>query len=322
MVDKEKPLKTAAPEAPAVSVGTSFTIQKYLFAFATQYEVRNYLRTQAIPDEAGRIAEILQAWQIVQPRVQELVESEAGLAAQVAVENLPQDIDERVGRILNSDLIRKTFQLPLGVALIDIDKLIVPHRAVNLDFISRLHSELPAKPRRDDLIKFCLSSERPLAPIQHLELGQNIHVFTSPSVDLRFLGAFLKDTLTTDDIVYAQMGGVPAAAIISFVGYGVYPVNVFLTENRIVLNNGFHRVYALRVLGIEKIPVLVQRVANPQLEFPAQISGVPKEYLLGHQRPVLVKDFFEPDFTTDIRVRNRLRSVTVQVNARQHDVPA
>ena len=171
MVDKEKPLKPAVPQAPAVPVGTSFTTQKYLFAFATQYEVRNYLRTQAIPDEARRIAEILQAWQNVQPRVQELVESEAGLAAQITVENLPQDIDERVEKILNSDLIRKTFQLPLGVALIDIDRLVAPQRVVNLDFINRLHSELPAKPRRDDLIKFCLSSERPLAPNSASRIG-------------------------------------------------------------------------------------------------------------------------------------------------------
>ena len=43
---------------------------------------------------------------------------------------------------------------------------------------------------------------------------------------------------------------------------------------KIVLSNEFHRVYALRALGIEKIPAFVQQVANPQLEFPEQISGL------------------------------------------------
>jgi len=30
-----------------------------------------------------------------------------------------------------------------------------------------------------------------------------------------------------------------------------------------------------------EIPVVIQRVGNPQLEFPPQVAGLPKEYLLG-----------------------------------------
>jgi len=307
---------TIAREAPAVPLGTSFTIQKYLFAFATQFETREYLRTQPIPDEADQAAEILKAWHQVQPRVLALIGSEAGLADTIAVEHVPAHLHKHVQKML------KGFQPPIRVAMVEIDKLVAPQRKVDLDFVKKLHSDLPVKPTLDDLLELCLSSERPFAPVQHLEVGSNAHIFSSPSTDIRFLGAFLKGTLSPDDLAHAPPGGMPVAAIISFVGYGASPVNVYAAGRRMVLSNGFHRLYALRALGIERAPVLVQTAANPHLDFPPQLLGIPREYLLTHQRPVLMKDFFETGFTADVRTQNRIRVVSVQVTPGQHDVPA
>src|SRR5438093_6269421 len=112
-----------------------------------------------------------------------------------------------------------------------------------------------------DLIEACLSPKRTMDPIQHLEIAPNTHVFSSPNSDIRFLGAFVKD-LTSNDLEWAVMGGLPAAAIIAFVGYGGAPVNVLRVGNRVVLNNGFHRVVALRSLGVEMIPAAVQHIRN------------------------------------------------------------
>ena len=99
-------------------------------------------------------------------------------------------------------------------------------------------------------------------------------------------------------------------------------LNVFRWGNRVVLNNGFHRVYTLRRIGVTEVPVIVQHVGNPQLEFPPQVAGLPKEYLLGAPRPVVMKDFFENGFTITLRVRERLKLVTVAIGGSQHEVPA
>jgi hypothetical protein len=61
---------------------------------------------------------------------------------------------------------------------------------------------------------------------------------------------------------------------------------------------------------------------NPALDFPAQVAGLPREYLLGAPRPVLMKDFFEADFAITLRIRDRIKIVTLGVNFSQHDVPA
>ena len=98
------------------------------------------------------------------------------------------------------------------------------------------------------------------------------------------------------DIAVAHTGGVPAAAVVLLVGYGSPCINVMQFEDRMVLNNGFHRAYVLRALGHKRIPVAVQHVENADLEFPQVVAGLPREYLLKHRRPVVMKDFFDRSY--------------------------
>lgn len=194
-------------------------------------------------------------------------------------------------------------------------------RWVNEEYADKLVRSYPRNPTFDDLLAICISPSRMMDPIQHLEIGPNAHVFSSPNSDIRFLGSFLK-TLSADDYAYAESGGLPAVAVISFIGYGAASINVFYCAGRVVLNNGFHRLYALRKSGVTHVPVVIQHVVNPQFEFPPAVAGLPKEYLLGAPRPVLMKDFFEDSFSVSLAVRDRLKTVMIVTNVNQHEVPA
>src|SRR5258708_8916364 len=108
-----------------------------------------------------------------------------------------------------------------------------------------------------------------------------------------------------------NMGGRPAQVIALLVGFGAAPINVWSAGNRLVLNNGFHRVFALRLAGVTRIPVVVQHAANAELEFPEQILGLPRAYLLGSQRPVLVKDFFDEQLVTQLHLKPRMKTLKV-----------
>ena len=92
----------------------------------------------------------------------------------------------------------------------------------------------------------------------------------SHRLDLRFLGGFRKP-LGEDDIAVAHTGGQPVEAVTLLIGYGAAPINVFYVGNRLILNNGFHRVVALRAEGITHIPAVIQRVAQAEIEFPEQL---------------------------------------------------
>lgn len=313
---------SALAEKAPVAVGTHFYRQRYLHAFATQAEVAQYIRTQAIPDESSRVQEVLANWAALQPRVQALVRAEAGLADTIQVADVPAEFEALLTKYSEDQLFRRTFSgLPIDFGIVEIDKLVAAQRTVNLDYVARLKARVPNPPTMRDLLEMCVSPVREMDPIQHLEVAPNVHVFSSPNSDIRFLGSFVKNIMA-EDLDAAVAGGIPAAAVISFVGYGGASVNVIKAGNRVVLNNGFHRVYALREAGVTHVPVVIQLSQNPALDFPPQVAGLPKEYLLGAARPVVMKDFFEPEFAITLRVRDRIKTVTLGVSLGQHEVPA
>ena len=321
-VTPSAPSVAESREAPQIAVGTHFFKQQYLYAFAPQAEVLNHVRTQGLDDESQRLMQILENWRGLQSRVAALVQQEMGLADTIQLSEIPAAHQLQIRGYEADPLFEKTFSsLPVGFALVEVDKLVAPQRSVNLDYVERLLSTYPKTPAVEDLLRICVSSKRDMDPIQHLEVAPNTHIFSSPNSDIRFLGAFVK-RLTAEDLDFAIAGGLPAAAVIAFVGYGAAPVNVLQVGTRLVLNNGFHRVYALRSLGIREIPVVVQFINNPALEFPAVVAGLPKEYLLGHPRPVLVKDFFEPEFAITLKVRERIKMVAIAIGRNEHEVPA
>lgn len=316
------PARTQETSIAKVSVGTHFFLQNYLYAFATQAEVVNHVRTQAMDEEVQRLPGILQNWEEKQTLVTSLVSRELGIAETIEATELEDLHRGRLDRIAENKLFQRTFgNLPVQFGLVEIDKIIAAQRTVNLDYVGRLVRHFPKEPTTEELVEICLSPVREIDPIQHLEIGPNTHVFSSPNSDIRFLGAFVKD-LADDDLRYAVMGGLPAAAIIAFVGYGGASINAIEANGRIILNNGFHRVFALRSIGVERIPMVLQVVRNAQLEMPPHVAGLPRDYLLGHPRPVLLKDFFEPGFVVTLKVKDRMRMVTVAVALNQHDVPA
>ncbi len=321
-VPSSQPASSGASERLPVDIDTHFYSQRYLYAFATQAEVTHHIRTQAVPDESARTESVLASWSALQPRVQGLIEAEAGLADTMAVSELPPEFNGLVRGYAEDPLFQRTFSgLPIAFGVVEIAKLVAAQRTVNLDYAHRLRQSFPAAPTMEHLLETCVSPTRTMDPIQHLEVGPNIHVFSSPNSDIRFLGSFVK-TIGPEDLDAAVAGGIPVAAVISFVGYGGAPVNVIKAGNRVVLNNGFHRVYALREAGVTHIPVVIQMSRNPALDFPPQVAGLPKEYLLGAARPVLMQDFFEPEFAITLRIRDRIKVVTLGVNVSQHEVPS
>jgi hypothetical protein len=282
----------------------------------------HHIRTQAIEEENDRLSEIIATWENLQPRVEELIRRELGVAESIKVEPIPNEYKSKLEAFASDPLFKKSFlgsRISFGV--VEVDKLVAPQREVNLDYVDRLVSSYPKSPTFHDLLDICVSPKRKMDPIQHLEIAPNTHVFSSPNSDIRFLGAFVKQ-LTVEDLEYAEFGGLPATAVIAFVGYGGAPVNVFQVGRRIILNNGLHRVYALRSLGVTEIPVVIQHIRDPQLELPEVIAGLPREYLLNVPRPALVKDFFEPDFTITLKVRERIKIVMVSIAVNQHEVPS
>src|SRR6266581_6529210 len=146
------------PSTPEIPVATHSFRQRYLFAFATQGEVLNHIRTQALHEEVVRLPEILSSWSHLQPKVAELIQREVGTAESIQVLDLPPEAQPKLASFAADPLFQKTFsQLPISFAIVDIDKLVAAQRTVNVDYVERLKSSYPRSLSLDELLDICVS---------------------------------------------------------------------------------------------------------------------------------------------------------------------
>ena len=293
-----------APTEPA------FVLYRYLLGAMQQIQIAMTVRALCIHDEVNRLPAIVEAWRRASRRMQELSRIDGGVADRIAVEDVPDEIRSTLTTIETDPLFQASFStVPSTFKIVEIDSLIAPQRDVNLDYVASLRKRIPGK-ELSDLVDFCLASRSEPPPIRYLQTAPNQMTFTSPSLDLRFLGGFPKP-LGEDDVRIAHLGGQPVQVVSLLVGFGAAPVNVWQAGTRLVLNNGFHRIMALRSEGVLRVPVVVQHAANPEIEFPDQILGLSRSYFLQHPRPVLVKDFFDEELTLELRLKPRMKTVKV-----------
>jgi hypothetical protein len=308
--------------AAEVQVGTHSVLQRYLYAHAMRGELIQHVRTQASPADRDRLPAIVGAWDKLRPQVSALQTSEAGLPDTITIEPLPPAAEAFAAATLADPLVAKTFgAMRHWIAMAEVDKIVFPQRTVDEQYAGQLARTLPASPDLDALLRFCVAARADMAPIQHLEVAPNTHVFTSPNTDLRFLGAFLKESVGAEDIPLVEAGGLPAAAVAGFIGYGSPVINAFKVGSRLILNNGHHRVFTLRRLGVTAIPMLILDVSNPLAELPPTIGGIPRELCLV-PRPPVVKDLLDEDFSITLSVKRRLKQLMIMMNVNQYEMPA
>src|SRR5256885_1579513 len=123
-----------------------------------------------------------------------------------------------------------------------------------------------------------------------------------------------------------QMSGYPACGPVvgvigAVVGYGSNYLNALACEGRLVLNNGFHRAYALRGLGVTHVPCVVQRLAGrADLEHVgrAAVRREPELYF-DRARPPLLKDFFDASLCRQVTCPRKARHVRVTLTVEEFD---
>ncbi len=293
---------------------------RYLLGAMQQAHIVATVRSLGIPEEADRLPQIIEAWRAASGRMQKLAKEDPGAADQPKTFDMDPALQQRLQAISADPLFQASFSdLPTTFSMVDIDDVVAPQREVNLDYVDTIRQRLKTK-EIDEVVEVCLETRAEPPDIQAIQTAGNEMIFTSRSIDLRFLGGFPKK-IDEADIKVAHSGGQPVAVITLLVGFGAAPISALIYGNRVVLANGFHRVCALRLEGITRLPMVLRHVANPDIEFPEQFLNLPKSYLLQAQRPVLIKDFFDPELTVEILLKPRRKSLQVQWGASPGIVP-
>ncbi len=259
-------------------------------------------------------------WRAANDHIHVLEQAEAGWADAPSINPLPDSL-RRLRDLVFEDPIcqRSFFMVPIEIAMIELERLVVFQKFINLDYVRRLKERLGPAPSEVDVFRFCLPWDHPAPEVKVARSGDNSWVFVSPSKDFRFLEPAL---LRGDQIpTYAPQG--PVSGVVALVvGFGSNFLNAIHAENRLVLNNGSHRAFALRDAGVTRVPCIVQRVTRrEELEMCPAVQQNPDLYLK-HPRPPVLKDYFDPQLRKVIPVPRQLRQVKVAFGVETIDVPA
>jgi len=285
-------------------------------------EFLGFVRLLSVERQRVSQRQLADEWLKANDHVHEVEKTEAGGADNPTVGSLPAGSDQLRLRLQADPMFLQSFQIiPTTLGIVELDRLVVFQKQINLRFVAQLQKALGARPDFEQLFRFCLPFDHPHPPAQIMQMAQNAFAFVSQSNDLRFLDAPLLDPTQIPGYVPS---GPPVAIIGLVVGFGSNFLNAARIENRLVLGNGSHRAYALRDMGITHVPCLIQHVSRREememLGFGDVFTNA--DAYLKAPRPPVLKDYFDPALRKIVPVRRKNRQVRVTFGVEQSDTPA
>lgn len=279
-----------------------------------------FVRNNALhPADEGTLAD---EWQAANNYFQTLEKAEAGIADNPTIEKLGKEYEPLLIEFLKDPLVRNGFNtVPTEVAMIELNQLVVYQKHIDLTFVRQLKAKISAAPSREEIFRTCLPFDHPQPPVKWSRTKGDTYVFMSPSNDLRYLGVMpLQSAHITG---YPPPGNLVRVLGVG-VGFGSNFLNAIYADKRLILNNGSHRAYALRDLGITHVPCVIQHVssrAELSLVASSDVCKDPDRFLK-NPRPSMLKDYFDPKLRKVIPSHRRLRQITVKFEVDEVYVPA
>jgi len=284
---------TDEPLEPAGTVQSPGEDWVYLVGRPPAGEFLGYVKLQTVGGDTADVGTLMNVWRAANAHIQELVLAEAGAANNAEIGNLPDAMAPLVENVAGDPIVGNTFNaVPMSLGMVELDKLVVFQKHINLRYVEELKAQLGPTPSDEDVFRFALPYDHPVPPVVTARTAQNQWLLTSPSADFRFLSGEL---VNAQQLVGVPLNGVPAGVMAVIIGHGSNFLNAIAAEGRLVLNNGSHRAYALRDLGITHAPCLIQNVTTrDELELLSDEVFKNADRYLSDPRPPMLKDYFDP----------------------------
>ena len=284
---------------------------EFLAAFLAQSADAHQVDQSALADE----------WRAANGHFGALERREAGVADDPGWRDLDQDVIPLAEEVTADPMFRKAHGLTATtIAMVELDRLIVSQRSVNLTYASSLIERFGKDPDPRALFRICLPGpER--SPVPGGLAARNAYVFASESTDLRVLDTVVLDADQVDGL---QTAGRPAGVLGVCFGFGANFLNVLEAGGRLVMNNGTHRAYALRALGVRRVPCVISHLSGmDELQILAtEAVRQNAAFYLKARRPPLFKDYFDEQLRKVAAVPRRRRELRIEVSVEALDAPA
>jgi hypothetical protein len=294
----------------------------YLVGHATLKEYLAFMTVEPLDARKADLKALADEWRAAHDHLRQLECWESVWADGPAVRPLPRALEPLLERVQADPIFRRSFSLvPADVGFVELDRLVVRHKLLNLAQVGRLKEQLGCAPDPGAIFRLCLPFDHPPTEFRMGRTPSGGFVFTSDSNNLRHLETV---HLLPEQLRDYQPVGPMAAAVGLVVGFGSNYLNAIACENRLVLNNGHHRACALRELGVTHAPCVLQHVqCREELNVVAAgtILRNPDAYLKA-PRPPLLKDYFEAKLGRRVRLVPACKQVKISFTIEESEVPA
>lgn len=288
-------------------------------------EFLGYVSAETLKRHGGDDGALMDLWRRGNDHVLALTESEAGYGDGIELGEVPAELAPLATRALADPVMRRDYALaPVSIAWIELDRLVVHQKHVNLTYVDELRAELGENPTPARVFEFALPFEtRHDPPVKVERVGEAAWIFTSRSNDFRILDAAL---LEPEQVTGLDTIGVPSKLVVLSVGYGSNYLSALSVGSRLVLHNGSHRAYALRAAGQTHAPCLVQHVSGDEQLREIVGDDHPltdgEDPILTTARPPLFKDFFDEKLRMIVSAPALVREIQVGFDLNVTDQPA
>ena len=295
----------------------------YLMGSTRLDDFLNYARDNAVAatdvdDRAGEktmAMDLAEAWRDAAQVYDALKLSEPYPVEMPSVFPLPPEIAAHCEKLLTRPHLQREFDLvPVALGMVPIAHLISPQQRINLQTMPL--PKPPANLRQQQAIsdqalaEMCFPLDAPPHRVEVLQHDEGSVTFIADNHDIRFFRAWIAQGEVAG---YAGRGQVQQLLALP-VGFSANVINVIRFQNRLVLNNGYHRVYALLRRGLTHVPAIIQVCRHWDdvgLTGSSELYGNGSIYFEG-ERPPLLRDFFDSRLTKSFVVRNSRKFVRLR----------
>ena len=282
----------------------------------------HFVKTRVVDGDTFETGALVDEWRRANDHFHEREKTEAGLAETITSHALPPALRKKRRTLRANPYFRESFDdLPTTIEMVELRHLVVSQESVGTEFSHSIGKRLGRAPTPEALFDFCLPLDRPLPPMQVQRLGDDRYLFVSNSTDFRAHNISL---VTAAAVPKLKTFGPAAAALILPIGFGSNFLSAVKSEKRIVLQNGYHRAFALMSLGITHAPMVIQHVTRTdelRLAASSDVYDNPAFYFRA-PRPPMLKDFLDPALAKPFRIWPLETRVEVEIKIVNATSPA
>jgi hypothetical protein len=264
---------------------------RVLLGFMPHDEAERFLRGRS-PDVPAGASEFKRLWQAASTR------AARGPAPKADARPQPLKAPRHVARLAKQPRFREVVaRHRWSLQTVAIDALLSVQRRVDEGFASKSVGDIDP----DDaaaVLEVALPLSSKARPVQ-TKVERRAVTLSTDSPDLRVLQPFTSYDPASDRTTVGFT-----------VGWGSPFVTVARVGSRLVLKNGYHRVYGLRAFGVERVPAVVLEARRME-EAGAGRPGFSSGELLSGPRPPTVASFFDDAVSVSVRVPTVTRFVRV-----------